>query len=158
MYFLEEQICKIIHLKILSNMKLKGFTREHHHIEFLMCKILILKYNAQNPTGNVSFLTSWFFSFVSWTAKRDISYYWYFSLTMFSHFTKIVYFHRSPRIKICLSQERMYISTEQNVCPNVFCSVAWYGYLCSQKDRTLQIQSVEIASYKLWVCWSSFWV
>ena len=50
MYFLEEQICKRIHLKIVSNMKLKGFTREHHHIEFLMCKILILKYNAQNPT------------------------------------------------------------------------------------------------------------
>ena len=44
----------------LRNMKLEylALKNKEHLVKFLMCKILISKYNAQNPTGNVFFLTS----------------------------------------------------------------------------------------------------
>lgn len=127
-----------------------------YHIEFLMCKILISKYNAQNPTGNVSLLTSWFFSLYPQLQKETYRILWYF-LSQYFPISKINHFLTAvQKLKLSLVKTRIYSSheTKDESCLKL-CGFFFFErlYIFPTDQKLISVSSLEILSYQMMGFW-----
>ena len=114
------------------NINPKCFTLkdEEYRVKFLMCKILISKYNAQNPTGNVS--PFWrrrdSFSLYLQLQKETYRTMAFFFFTIFFHFKKKIN-HSSAVKELKLSHVRINITLPWNTKCRGWHFLFYFGWL-----------------------------